>query len=93
MAAEERLDEIRLRRGVSEEAVADALRIDEPDERRGSRAAPEDEVYLSALARYVAALGGHLELRAVFPGETVTLLNEPERPGKKGGDSGSPEAQ
>ena len=27
--------------------------------------------------RYVAALGGHLEVRAVFPEETVTLLREP----------------
>jgi hypothetical protein len=34
-------------------------------------------VYLDALMRYVAALGGHLEVRAVFPDETITLLREP----------------
>jgi hypothetical protein len=26
----------------------------------------------------VAALGGHLEVTAVFPEETITLLREPE---------------
>jgi hypothetical protein len=38
---------------------------------------PADDVYLDALARYVAALGGHVEVRAVFPDETITLLREP----------------
>jgi hypothetical protein len=37
----------------------------------------QDDVYLSTLARYIAALGGHLEVLAVFPEETITLLPEP----------------
>jgi hypothetical protein len=87
MEAEARLDEMRRRRGVSEESVAAALRIDEPDEPDvpgGSRAQAEDEVYLATLARYVAALGGQLELLAVFPEETVSLLRAPDRPGSAG---------
>lgn len=31
-------------------------------------------VYLSTLRRYVAALGGELEVNAVFPDRTVTLV-------------------
>jgi hypothetical protein len=39
---------------------------------------------LLSLARYVAGLGGHLELRAVFEDEEVLLLREPEVPGQPG---------
>jgi hypothetical protein len=42
--------------------------------------APVDEtmtLWLAAIGDKVAALGGHLELNAVFPDETVTLLLEP----------------
>jgi hypothetical protein len=71
MDAEARLDEVRRRRGVSEAAVAGAVEVGEP----------EDDFYVAALARYVAALGGYIEVRAVFPEETVTLLREPGSPG------------
>jgi hypothetical protein len=70
MDAEARLDEVRRRRGVSETALADALEACESERSPGE---PERDLYLPALARYVAQLGGHLELRAVFPDETVTL--------------------
>jgi hypothetical protein len=43
-----------------------------------SRIEQEEDVYLSTLARYIAALGGHLEVLAVFPEETVTVLREPD---------------
>jgi hypothetical protein len=70
MEAEERLEARRLRRGVSDTALGDALDV--------SISAPEqeDDVYLSTLARYVAALGGYVEVRAVFPDETVTFLRQ-----------------
>jgi len=61
MDAEARLEPVRLRHGVGETA---------PE-------AGESDDYLATLARYVAALGGHLEVRAVFPEETITLLREP----------------
>lgn len=74
MQAELRLSELRSRRGVSQAVLADALAVSQPNV---SRIEQEDDVYLSTLARYVAALGGHLEVQAVFPDETVTVLREP----------------
>jgi transcriptional regulator with XRE-family HTH domain len=75
MDAEIRLSELRGRRGLSQSAVADALSVSQPNV---SRIEQEDDVYLSTLARYVEALGGHLEVRAVFPDETITLFREPD---------------
>jgi DNA-binding XRE family transcriptional regulator len=75
MEAELRLAAVRRRRGVSQAAVARALEVSQPNV---SRIEQEDDVYLSTLARYIAALGGHLEVRAVFPDETITVLREPE---------------
>ncbi len=73
MDAEDRLDAVRRRRGLSETALGDALEASE-SAGDGDR---DDDVYLDALTRYVAALGGHLEVQAVFPEETITLLREP----------------
>ncbi len=38
-----------------------------------SRVEYERDMYLSTLRTYIKALGGHLELRAVFPDQTITL--------------------
>jgi hypothetical protein len=76
MEAEARLDDVRRRCGVSEEAAADALTIDQSESFGDGR---EGEDYLATLTRYVGLLGGRLELRAVFPEETVTLLEAPDR--------------
>ena len=76
MDAELRLAEIRRRRGVSQTTIARTLEVSQPNV---SRIEQEDDVYLSTLARYIAALGGHLEVQAVFPDETITVLREPER--------------
>jgi hypothetical protein len=37
----------------------------------------EQNLWIAAVGDKVAALGGHLELIAVFPNDTVTLLREP----------------
>jgi hypothetical protein len=37
----------------------------------------QDVLWVAALGERVAALGGHLELLAVFPKETITLVREP----------------
>src|SRR5579863_7832735 len=74
MSAETQLAELRHRRGVSQVTIAAALEVSQPNV---SRIEQEEDVYLSTLARYVAALGGHLEVLAVFPDETVTVLREP----------------
>ena len=73
MDAEDRLEPVRRRRVVSETALDDAFEASESAGDGG----PDDDVYLDALTRYVAALGGHVEVRAVFPDETITLLREP----------------
>jgi transcriptional regulator with XRE-family HTH domain len=71
--AQVRLAELRQRRGASQSQIARALEVSQPNV---SRIEQEDDVYLSTLSRYVAALGGYLEVRAVFPEEEITLLSE-----------------
>jgi hypothetical protein len=73
--AERRLLDARRRRGVTDAAMARALGVDE--QRTRSVDHDDDDLYLFALARYVAAAGGRLELRAVFDDEQVVLLTEP----------------
>ena len=77
--AELQLGELRRRRGIGQAAVAEALAVSQPNV---SRIEQEDDLRLSTLARYIAALGGDLELRAVFPDESVELL----RPSARRGD-------
>jgi transcriptional regulator with XRE-family HTH domain len=91
MEAELRLSELRQRRGVSQAEIADALLVSQPNV---SRIEQEDDVYFSTLARYVAALGGHLEVLAVFPEETITVLGHTEEAGappEDPSDQASPE--
>ncbi len=69
--ADLKLAELRQKRGVSQTVVADTLAVTQPNI---SRIEQEDDVYLSTLARYVEALGGRLEVLAVFGDETVKIL-------------------
>ena len=69
--AEERLEDERKRRGIPA-ADYDAAQV--IDNLTG-----EEEIEdLARLARSVAALGGRLEVNAVFPDETIQLMIEPE---------------
>jgi hypothetical protein len=68
MQAQQQIAEALSAHGVEDGAFANAL------EAADSAAEDEYDIYLGELGRYVAALGGHLELRAVFPEETVTVL-------------------
>lgn len=69
MDAQEQIAHARYRQGVSDDAVQAAL--DTADERL-SDAERREHLYLAALAHYVEALGGRLEVRAVFAdGEVV----------------------
>ena len=65
------LGELRRGRGISQTAVAEALEVSQPNV---SRIEQEEDLRLSTLGRYIAALGGDLELRAVFPDGAVNLL-------------------
>lgn len=70
------LSELRERRGMTQEQVAAHLETSRPNV---SRIEHEDDMRLTTLQRYVAALGGELELVARFPdGERTTILGAPK---------------
>lgn len=64
------LAELREARGLSQTSVADELGTSRPNV---SRIESEVDVRLSTLERYVEALGGRLEVHAVFDDEAVKL--------------------
>lgn len=70
------LKDLRRSRGTSQKAMAESLRVTQPRISRIER--PGEDVQLSTLARYVEALGGRLEVSAVFaPDDRVDLqINE-----------------
>lgn len=70
MAAEDAIAQARYARGVDHAAVEAALDAADTGPTPAERG---ENLYLSALEHYVASLGGRLELRAVFPDETVTI--------------------
>jgi transcriptional regulator with XRE-family HTH domain len=65
------LGELRERRGATQRDVATRLGVTQPNVWRVEH---EEDVYLSSLRDYVAALGGRIEVRAVFDDETYTLV-------------------
>ena len=64
------LAELRASRDVTQQGLADALRVSQPNV---SRIEHQDDVYLSTLRSYVEALGGSLQVRAVFDDQVVDL--------------------
>jgi predicted XRE-type DNA-binding protein len=70
LLAGEALAHVRGQRGVSQHKVASALNVTQANV---SRIEHEEDVYLSTLRGYVEALGGKLELRAVFPDGEIPL--------------------
>ena len=72
------LNELREHRGVTQEQVAAQLGTSRPNVSRVER---EDDVRVTTLQRYIAALGGELELVVRFPdGERLVILGAHERP-------------
>jgi len=69
------LAELRQALGVTQREVAETLSVTQANV---SRIEHEEDLYLSTLRAYVAALGGNLELRAVFPERTVTIAAGPK---------------
>jgi DNA-binding Xre family transcriptional regulator len=65
-----KLAELRQARQATQRELADALEMTQANV---SRIEHEDDIYLSTLRRYVEALGGQLEVHAVFPDETVKV--------------------
>lgn len=64
------LHEMRERRGVSQEELARAWDTSQPNV---SKIEHKDDLLISTVRRYVEALGGRLEVQAVFPDQTVRL--------------------
>jgi DNA-binding XRE family transcriptional regulator len=65
-----RLHELRERRGATQAAVAERLGTSRPNV---SRIETEEDVRVTTLERYVRALGGRLEVRAIFDDESIDL--------------------
>jgi DNA-binding XRE family transcriptional regulator len=70
MRLEIALSELREMRGVSQATVAKILETSRPNV---SRIENETDVRLSTLERYVEALGGQLEIHAVFEDQDIKL--------------------
>ena len=73
MQAQNEIAQALYARGVGNDAVQDAL--DAVDERLSEDERRED-LYLSALVKYVEALGGRLEVRAVFGEESIVVWRD-----------------
>jgi hypothetical protein len=75
MEAQEQIAQVLYQRDVSHDDVLAALdAVDEKitdDQRR-------EDLYLSGLERYVAALGGRIEVRAVFGDDEILVRRAPQ---------------
>jgi hypothetical protein len=74
MEAQDQVAQVLYRRGVTDRQVQAAL--DAADERLSEDERRED-LYLSALTHYVEALGGRVEVRAVFGDDVVVVRRSP----------------
>ncbi|HET8628477.1 MAG TPA: XRE family transcriptional regulator [Thermomicrobiales bacterium] len=74
------LSEIRCARALTQANLAKALEVSQA---QVSRIEHQSDLYLSTLESYIQAMGGHLELVAVFDDERVPIalssLTDPER--------------
>ena len=65
------LAELRQSSNVTQREMAESLEVSQANI---SRIEHEEDLYLSTLRGYVEALGGRLEINAVFPDRTVALV-------------------
>ncbi len=68
------LAKLREARQVTQRKMAEALDVTQANI---SRIEHEDDIYLSTLSGYVQALGGKLEVHAVFPDQTIRIMSKP----------------
>jgi len=71
-----RLGQLREARKMTQVQVAQVLRSSQANVSKLER---RDDLYLSTLSEYVEALGGRLELRAVFPDDMILIDVVPTR--------------
>jgi DNA-binding XRE family transcriptional regulator len=79
MLAEMPLHRLRNARELTQENLAHVLGLKQGDISKMERRA---DMYVSTLASYVKAMGGTLEIRAVFPDGGVVKINQFEKLGK-----------
>jgi ribosome-binding protein aMBF1 (putative translation factor) len=70
MMAELPLAELRQARHLSQEQLAAVLKVKQPAVAKMEKKA---DMYISTLRRFIAAMGGQLEIRAHFPEGDVTI--------------------
>jgi len=64
------LDELRAARELTQARLADLLEIDQSSVSKLER---RTDMYVSTLRDFIAAMGGRLEIRAIFPDGVVTI--------------------
>jgi len=69
------LTAIREARGTTQQEIADAWDVSQANVSQIERTA---DIHLSTLRRYISALGGHIEIRAVFPDGAMPVLSDGE---------------
>jgi transcriptional regulator with XRE-family HTH domain len=67
------LDELREARDITQETLAKALNISQGAVSKMERRA---DMYISSLQGIVRALGGKMEIRAIFPDGSVAVINQ-----------------
>lgn len=65
------LADLRGQAGLTQREMAEVLNVSQS---RVSKIEHAEDLYISTLRSYVAALGGHLEINAVFADHTVELV-------------------
>jgi predicted XRE-type DNA-binding protein len=72
LLAEMPLDELRVARGLSQRALAEALNVQQP---AVAKLEKRTDMYLSTLRAHIEAMGGELEVVARFPDGAVRITN------------------
>jgi predicted XRE-type DNA-binding protein len=67
------LTAMREARGATQRQIAEAWHVSQANVSQIERT---QDIFLSTLSKYIAALGGQIEIRAVFPDEVITLLGD-----------------
>ena len=84
--AELTISQLREARGATQESVAERMNVTQSNISHFER---NPNIFLRSLSSYVEALGGRLEVRAVFADQIVTLVV----PGAQGQSSGAGSSQ
>ena len=64
------LDELRMAREWTQQQLAQVLEMNQAAVSKMER---RTDMYISTLGKFIEAMGGHLEIRAVFPDGTVRI--------------------